>query len=46
VSVDGDDEHPLQSGDSIEVSKSAQVALFARFNSRRYFYRAVADRLR
>jgi NAD+ kinase len=46
ISVDGSVEHALQPGDPVEVSSSEQVALFARLNSRRYFYRAIADRLK
>jgi NAD+ kinase len=46
LSVDGTDEHPLHPRDRVEVCRSSQVARFARLGPRRYFYTAVADRLK
>jgi NAD+ kinase len=46
LSVDGTDEHPLHTRDHVEICRSTRVARFARLGPRRYFYTAVADRLR
>jgi len=46
MSVDGTDERPLIQGDTVEVCRSAIVSKFARFNPRRYFYSAIAARLK
>lgn len=46
MSVDGADERPLSQHDWVDVRRSSVVAHFARLNPRRYFYTAIADRLR
>lgn len=46
VSVDGTDEHPLTSRDLVEVCRSQLVARFARLGPQKYFYAAIADRLK
>lgn len=46
MSVDGADEHPLHPHDLVEVCRSECVSRFARLGQRRYFYAAIADRLK
>jgi NAD+ kinase len=46
LSVDGGDEHPLKPRDVVEVCRSHLQARFARLGPRKYFYAAVADRLK
>jgi NAD+ kinase len=46
MSVDGSEEHPLTMRDHVEVRRSDEVARFARLGPRRYFYDAIADRLK
>ncbi|MGI8967971.1 MAG: NAD(+)/NADH kinase [Chloroflexota bacterium] len=46
VSVDGTDEHPLHPGDWVDVCRGNLVARFARLGPRKYFYAAIADRLK
>lgn len=46
VSVDGAEEHNLHIHDRVEVRHSDLVARFARLGPRRYFYAAIADRLK
>lgn len=46
LSVDGSDDRPLTAQDVIEVRRSRVVAQFARLGPRRYFYAAIASRLR
>jgi NAD+ kinase len=45
MSVDGQDERPLRSGDEVVVRRSEHRALFARMGHRSYFYTALSDRL-
>lgn len=46
VSIDGAEEHTLRLHDRVEVRHSDLVARFARLGPRRYFYAAIADRLK
>jgi NAD+ kinase len=46
MSVDGSDEHALRANDTVTVRRSDRVARFARLGPRRYFYRAIAERLK
>lgn len=46
MSVDGTDEHALRPHDAVEVRRSPLEARFARLGPRKYFYSALADRLR
>jgi NAD+ kinase len=46
VSVDGADEQTMRPDDRVDVCRSAQVASFARFGPRDYFYTAIAARLK
>jgi len=46
ISVDGTEEHSLHVGDQIHVRRSELTASFARLGPRRYFYTAIADRLK
>ena len=46
LSVDGTDEHELSANDRVDVCRSELVASFARLGPRRYFYAAIADRLK
>jgi NAD+ kinase len=46
LSVDGTEEHALRPRDVVEVCRSTRVARFARLGPRKYFYLAVADRLK
>lgn len=46
VSVDGTEEHNLRIHDRVEVRRSELSARFARLGARRYFYAAIADRLK
>lgn len=45
LSVDGQDEHPLNVADEVHVTRSDLAATFVRFGPRHYFYEALADRL-
>ena len=46
LSIDGDEEMALASEDTVTVRKSALRASFARLGPRKYFYTALADRLK
>jgi NAD kinase len=46
LSVDGTDEHPVSPHDQVEVCRSQLQARFARLGPRKYFYAALADRLK
>jgi NAD+ kinase len=46
LSVDGSDDRHFEPDHSVEVSRSSVVAQFARLGPRRYFYSAIADRLK
>ncbi|MGH2443179.1 MAG: NAD(+)/NADH kinase [Chloroflexota bacterium] len=46
LSIDGSEEHALRPGDEVEVFRSEMVARFARFSPHKYFYAAVANRLK
>ncbi len=46
LSVDGGEETPLTAEDTVTVRKSALQSSFARLGPRKYFYTALADRLR
>lgn len=46
ISVDGGEEHALGHEDTVTVCRSQLSASFARFGPHRYFYAALADRLR
>ncbi len=46
VTIDGTQETGLEPGHMVEVVRSETVARFARVAPRRYFYTAIADRLR
>ena len=46
LSVDGGEETPLEPGDTVTVRKSALQSSFARLGPRKYFYTALAERLR
>jgi NAD+ kinase len=46
VSVDGTDDRQLRPDHAVHIERSLHVARFARLGPRRYFYTAIADRLR
>ena len=46
LSIDGGEEMPLAPEDAVTVRKSALQASFARLGPRKYFYTALADRLK
>ncbi|GAC1635704.1 MAG: NAD(+)/NADH kinase [Chloroflexota bacterium] len=46
MSVDGSDERRLTEHDAVEIRRSNVRASFARLNPRKYFYAAIADRLK
>ncbi len=46
LTIDGQIDVELENGDQVSVAESADVARFARLQSRTYFYRTLVDRLR
>jgi NAD+ kinase len=46
LTIDGQIDVELEHGDEIQVQASANLALFARFQARTYFYRTLVERLR
>lgn len=46
MSVDGAEEHALRPHDTVEICRSRLQARFARLGPKRYFYKAIADRLK
>jgi NAD+ kinase len=46
LTIDGQIDIELENGDEIQVQASANVARFARFQPRTYFYRTLVERLR
>ncbi len=46
LTIDGQVDVPLENGDAVTVAASENVARFARFRPRTYFYRTLVERLR